>query len=165
MITKQQILDASEQLIFHNGDVKVSLRKIASTIGCAPPSIYYYYANKAAIMQDLWERVMERTLTEVERHIDAQDAILAYGEYWLRHPQQFRIFMMSQDFSISLDRSVNYQKICDHFSAQTNQPSKLIMASLHGILLSISHQHMETNEAQRSMVKMIGQFSFEVEAA
>ncbi len=50
-----EILDAARKLLVQNGYDSLSMRKIASEVGCKAATIYYYYKNKEAIVEALVE--------------------------------------------------------------------------------------------------------------
>lgn len=50
------ILDAAEHLLVEGGPEEVTIRKIASRLDYAPPSLYYYVADKDAVLAGLADR-------------------------------------------------------------------------------------------------------------
>ena len=55
-----EILEATRSLLLEDGLDNISMRKIASRIGCKAPSIYYYFRNKDALIHALIEEGNER---------------------------------------------------------------------------------------------------------
>lgn len=53
---RRVILDAAEHLLVQSGPEEVTIRKIASLLDYAPPSLYYYVADKDAVLAGLAER-------------------------------------------------------------------------------------------------------------
>lgn len=50
------ILDAAEHLLIQGGPEEITIRKIASLLDYAPPSLYYYVADKDAVLAALADR-------------------------------------------------------------------------------------------------------------
>jgi len=50
------ILDAAEHLLIQGGPDQVTIRKIAALLDYAPPSLYYYVADKEAVLDSLAQR-------------------------------------------------------------------------------------------------------------
>ena len=53
---RKTILDAAEHLLVKGGPEEVTIRKIASLLDYAPPSLYYYVADKDAVLAALADR-------------------------------------------------------------------------------------------------------------
>src|SRR5579862_6485384 len=53
---RRTILDAAEHLLIEGGPDEVTIRKIASLLDYAPPSLYYYVADKEAVLAALADR-------------------------------------------------------------------------------------------------------------
>lgn len=94
-ISRQQILDTASHLLQEHGARGVSIRKIASLIPCAPPSIYYYFTNK----EDILDALVEVPLGELIETLDAarldnqdpQRILMAYASFWLEHRSQMSL--------------------------------------------------------------------------
>ena len=144
MISKDAILNACEKLILSN-ESSISMRKIAGQIGCAPPSIYYYYANKAQILQALWERVLEQSQQYVSKSYSQMEAYHLYIQFWLDRPLEFSTFVMDKDHPIDFTLSPDYQTILSRFH-EDDSTAKAIFATAHGVVMYIVHQNL--NDAQ-----------------
>jgi AcrR family transcriptional regulator len=102
---REEILDATERLLVEAGSVKaVSIRDIAETVGCTPPSIYLHFEDKNALVFAVCERIFE-SLENVSRAAresvsDPVEAVRrcgrAYVRFGLEHPEQYRILFMSR---------------------------------------------------------------------
>jgi AcrR family transcriptional regulator len=58
-ITRKKIIEAAIKLIEKSeNDQSFSMRKIATMTKCAPPSIYYYFANKKAITTAVLQEIL-----------------------------------------------------------------------------------------------------------
>jgi AcrR family transcriptional regulator len=53
---RRTILDAAEHLLVQGGPDEVTIRKIAALLDYAPPSLYYYVADKEAVLTALADR-------------------------------------------------------------------------------------------------------------
>ena len=97
-ISRQQILDTASHLLQEHGARGVSIRKIASLIPCAPPSIYYYFTNK----EDILDALVEVPLGELIESLDAarlenqnpQVILMAYARFWLEHRSQMSLLFL-----------------------------------------------------------------------
>jgi AcrR family transcriptional regulator len=91
-------------LIATNDVATLSIRAVASAVGVTPPSIYLHFADR----NDLLFAVCERHAIQLEQAmadaaIGVNDPLerlrlrgLAYLHYGLRHPEHYRILMMSR---------------------------------------------------------------------
>lgn len=97
-ITRELILDCARELLRTNGVKSVSIRRIAEVIPCAPPSIYYYFRNKQAIIEALMvEPIEQLMLTLKEQQGSSNDPlefVMAYASHWLERPDQLRLLLL-----------------------------------------------------------------------
>lgn len=56
------ILRASSELFAEHGFAKTSLREVAAACGCTKPALYYYFANK----DELYQEVISKLIGEME---------------------------------------------------------------------------------------------------
>lgn len=97
-----EILDAARKLLLENGYDNLSMRKIASEVGCKAATIYYYYKNKEAIVEALIEegnRLHYRISKEIaNKHINPLlrfEALLWTSmEFGLNNPAYFEILYL-----------------------------------------------------------------------
>jgi TetR/AcrR family acrAB operon transcriptional repressor len=67
--TRQQILDAAEQVFGCQGVARTSLQEIAQAAGLTRGAVYWHFENKAALFQAMMDRVImpcEGAITELE---------------------------------------------------------------------------------------------------
>jgi AcrR family transcriptional regulator len=57
---KELILNTALSLLAKNGFAKTTLDDIASALGMKKSSLYYYYQNKDALLQDVIDREQQR---------------------------------------------------------------------------------------------------------
>ncbi len=113
--TKQKILEATEAVILRKGYADTSIKDIAEEVDIPRTLVYYYYANKELIMDELSDMIYQRTLTAADEHVDPEqepilnlllkyillfkhivlndvtrDYFLNYGLYVTRGPEQIK---------------------------------------------------------------------------
>ncbi|MCW2899567.1 MAG: transcriptional regulator, TetR family, partial [Streptosporangiaceae bacterium] len=69
-LSEDEILDAALNLVDEGGPTAVSVRGIATRVGVAPNAVYTYFADKAAVVKAL----VERLLGEVNHDVFADRA-------------------------------------------------------------------------------------------
>lgn len=67
---RQEILQAAIEVLAERGFHKTKIRDIAQAAGVADGTIYLYFKNKDELLIQLFEEVMERTLTMFHRTLD-----------------------------------------------------------------------------------------------
>ena len=104
---REAIAAAARRVFLAEGYDSVSLRRLASEVGCTPMAIYTYYDSKLDILRRLWAEVFDAAFSEVER-VSAEPATpalrlkamaCAYVRYWLDHPDHYRLVFMSAGVS------------------------------------------------------------------
>ncbi len=74
---RRQILEQARTLLLAQGYAQVSMRKIATAVGCTPTSIYLYVDSKDALVHSLIEEGMDRLHQQLagvfERNPDSED--------------------------------------------------------------------------------------------
>lgn len=97
-ISRLQILDTASHLLQEHGAQGVSIRKIASLIPCAPPSIYYYFKNKEEILDAMVDapltELIDRLALESGNQADAKSLLLSYADFWLLHRRQMSLLFL-----------------------------------------------------------------------
>ena len=100
---RQEILDAASELFVREGFENVSMRRIADKIEYSPTTIYLYFKDKAALL----EQVCAETFSRLEQRLGKileqpgepverlRRGLLAYIEFGLENPHHYRAtFMM-----------------------------------------------------------------------
>jgi AcrR family transcriptional regulator len=110
---RQEILVAARELFVQEGFANVSMRRIAEKIEYSPTTIYLYFQDKAGLLDCIVEeRLVEllnqlRTLDET-KPIDAVNGLKRglrlYVDYWVAHPQDFRVAYMTDLRELDPDR-------------------------------------------------------------
>lgn len=102
--SREEILDAARQMFVTQSYEAVTIRKLASGIGCAPGTIYLHFADKAEIFDALCAETFSRLsqrLTAIEKDDDDPLECLrrggrAYLGFALEHPGHYMVtFVMA----------------------------------------------------------------------
>jgi len=175
---RQRISSVAKSLFRQEGYAKVSMRKIAKEIGCTPMTLYGYYAGKIDILKSLWGGVFEEVFGDLMTLKSDPDAshylralCLAYVEYWLRHPDHYRLVFMAEgvtqpDVSLFVDNPeivahysiflLSLQKLVpDRTEVDVKQAFDFMLSTLHGIAhnrITISGYEWSSPEDQIAFV-------------
>ncbi|MFO1339121.1 MAG: TetR/AcrR family transcriptional regulator [Burkholderiaceae bacterium] len=101
---RQQVLDASFEIFRHKGLHGLTMRAVAAAVGVSAMALYRYFADKAELVQGLWDYMMQDVHRDMSRAVAAEptprgrlractDAAMAY---WEGHPDQFRLVFMTE---------------------------------------------------------------------
>jgi len=100
---RQEILFAARELFVKEGFANVSMRRIAEKIEYSPTTIYLYFQDKAGLLDCIVEERLRELLAQI-RELDQIPAepvpslkrgLRRYVEYWVAHPQDFRVAYMT----------------------------------------------------------------------
>lgn len=102
---REQIVRTAHELFAAEGYAKVSMRALASRVGCTPMALYLYFPNKLALLRFIWADIFRTVFDLCEAAIDGMSTptkkLLRYWEvwvdYWLRHPQNYEVVFMNRD--------------------------------------------------------------------
>ncbi|MEX2583009.1 MAG: TetR/AcrR family transcriptional regulator [Gemmatimonadota bacterium] len=95
-------LDASRTLLVEEGYDRLSMRKIASAVGCSVSSIYLYFANKDQLVHALidegfqrWYEIVKESAAVPEPPIQRLELhCRRYIEFGLENPEYYEIMYM-----------------------------------------------------------------------
>ena len=101
---RQQVLDAGFEIFRREGLHGLTMRAVAAAVGVSAMALYRYFADKAELVQGLWDYVMQDVHRDMTRAVDAEpttrgrlractDAAMAY---WEGHPDHFRLVFMTE---------------------------------------------------------------------
>lgn len=104
---RARIVAAAGALFQNEGYRAISMRRLASEAGCAPMTLYAYFADKADILRHIWAQVLnalfadlERTAQTVRDPVKRLRAISrGYVDYWLAYPDDYRMVFMTEGVS------------------------------------------------------------------
>lgn len=101
---RQEILSAARELFVKEGFANVSMRRIAEKIEYSPTTIYLYFEDKSGLLDCIVEERLQELCNQLQvlDGAAARDAITSlrvglrkYVDYWLQHPQDFRVAYMT----------------------------------------------------------------------
>jgi len=114
---RREILDATRGLLLQEGIRRLSMRKIASQIGCKAPSIYYHFSNKAALIRALVVEghqilftAMEGALSRCEDPLARMAAyIRTYVRFGLENSEYYEMMFMISHREAGLDARESFR--------------------------------------------------------
>jgi len=148
---REKISASAQRLFQTEGYGHVSMRRIASDIGCSPMTLYKYYDAKIDILRTLWADVFRRVFDQLDA-LDVSDlapreklSLLAvtYVDYWLNHSEHYRLVFMADgvtqpEVSIFIDNPetiTRYQIFANAImDAQTELPPDTLKLKLDGLI-------------------------------
>ena len=107
-----EILSAARELFVKEGFANVSMRRIAERIEYSPTTIYLYFQDKAGLLdciveerlQELVNRLHELDPGPEDPYESLRIGLRKYVDYWVAHPQDFRVAYMSDLRELDPDR-------------------------------------------------------------
>ena len=101
---RRDILDQTRHQLVSKGYANLSMRKIASAIGCSATSIYLYFENKDALFESLVDEGMQWLLDDLQLvltdfadeppSIRLTEVCKRYVAFGLRRPEYYEIMFM-----------------------------------------------------------------------
>ncbi len=99
------VLEMARDLFAKDGFDAVSMRRIASEVGCSPMKLYSYFTDKRELLRLIWEdslgRVLEDLKPLLESSADPDKRLRKFGRayvtYWIEHPEEYRVVFMNED--------------------------------------------------------------------
>ncbi|WIT13570.1 TetR/AcrR family transcriptional regulator [Paucibacter sediminis] len=96
---REQILQAVGRLHLEGGYGAVTMRGVAQAVGISAMSLYRYFPNKSALLEQVWGEVLEASLQEARTRSKAGEAPIqrlrllyaAYVRFWMERPQDFKL--------------------------------------------------------------------------
>jgi AcrR family transcriptional regulator len=73
---RELILQTARELLAKNGFAKTTLDDIANALGMKKPSLYYYYTNKDALLEDVMQREEENFCSMVGEALSKSDTAI-----------------------------------------------------------------------------------------
>ncbi|MBO6899269.1 MAG: TetR/AcrR family transcriptional regulator [Shimia sp.] len=102
----------------------VSMRRLAKEVGCAPMTIYAHFEGKTAILRFLWADVLSDMSRDIEKKLKSvvgarerlRTAAQTFVEYWIIHPDHFRLVFMSNEVTrADVSTFIKDESILAHF--------------------------------------------------
>lgn len=99
---QKAILDEARRVLVTEGYTQLSMRRIASAVGCTATSIYLYFRNKDALIHALIDEGMLQLQGELAGVLERESELSArlegvcrtYVEWGLAHPEFYEVMFM-----------------------------------------------------------------------
>lgn len=73
---RELILTTAREILIKNGYAKTTLDDIAEAIGMKKSSLYYYYTNKEALIEDVMKREQQKFCSMIQTILDKKESAL-----------------------------------------------------------------------------------------
>lgn len=100
---RERIVTVARELFLRDGVAAVSMRNIASEVGCSPMWLYRYFSNKQEILWQVWDVFLGELFVRLEA-VEAEtprarleQIALAGLAYWLEYPERFCMVFLQED--------------------------------------------------------------------
>lgn len=105
------IIQAAQSLFIAEGFPAVSMRKIAAKAGMGTMTLYQYFPSRNAILHHIWADFFKELFARVRADVEEKEgakaklkqACMTYLNYWVEHPDRFRIVFLNEDRAESSD--------------------------------------------------------------
>jgi TetR/AcrR family transcriptional regulator, acrAB operon repressor len=118
--TRQSLVDAALKLFGQRGYSGTTLRLIAEEAGCSRGPIYWHFANKEELFEEILtysQLPLERLVAMYQQSDDPEQAARDFSRQWLRllveddyFRQSFEIFLNKTEFTEALSKTVAREK-------------------------------------------------------
>ena len=178
--SRDEILDAARALFLRQGYDSVTIRKIASEIGCATGTIYLHFADKAEIFKTLCAETFQKLSARLKAiATDDDDPIeclrrgcRCYIAFALEHPGHYQITFLTAStgsgaqpdiLDAGLECFENLRRIVARCIEEgclrinnTDEISQVIWTALHGLVsLQITHCEFPFVEQSRLVERQL----------
>lgn len=115
---RRGILDEARSILLAEGYAQVSMRKIASAVGCTPTSIYLYFDSKDVLFHALIEEGMERLFEQLANAAESDGDVgrrfrrlcRSFLEFGLENPEYYEIMFVVHPDQVARFPSDKYRK-------------------------------------------------------
>ncbi len=147
------ILDAARKLFAEHGYAQVSMRKLATTIGYSPTTIYHHFKDKKELFLCLTEETYRDFLQHINRIITAatsphqalKQILYTLVDMGLQNPNAYRVgFMMESDLWKDHDSHFKHNPLgrtmydrinnCVRKCLPKNTPEEEVLVTAHSVL-------------------------------
>jgi AcrR family transcriptional regulator len=101
---RRAILDATEALLVEEGYERFSMRRLAERCGYTAPTLYHYFADKSALLDELLEERFALLHARLGRVPHSNDPVARFRElvhcfvrFGQEHPTHYRLLMTPRD--------------------------------------------------------------------
>lgn len=155
---RSKIEACAVELFRSEGYAAVSMRRLAKDVGCSPMTLYSYFDSKIDILRALWTQVFDELFAGLEPILSSShepserlEALASgYVEYWLEHPEHYRMVFLSEGVSqpevdVFLDSAETSQRFGAFYelvaqacarelsASETKTRGDYLLSALHGI--------------------------------
>ncbi|WP_369631545.1 MULTISPECIES: TetR/AcrR family transcriptional regulator [unclassified Variovorax] len=108
---RERIAAVARELFLREGVDAVSMRNIASEVGCSPMWLYRYFDNKQEILWHVWDMILDELFDRLGQiktrspRARLEKLALCYLDYWLEYPERFLIVFLQPDLEQGATRS------------------------------------------------------------
>ncbi len=131
---RSKIIGVAKELFINEGVDQVSVRKIAARVGCTPRTLYYYFENKRSLLHFIWVDIFSQLSDFAADHPENAEPInkiklllMAYAQYWLKHPDHFRVVFSIEELNSTPDQDEQANEIImqsQYFTSLFNEIKK-----------------------------------------
>ncbi|MCP4290530.1 MAG: TetR/AcrR family transcriptional regulator [bacterium] len=100
---RREILSAARELFMNEGHTKMSMRKLAKAVNCAPGTLYLYFKDKEHIVAHLIEESFERLMVQMENPPPSTNSLQAlrhsmaiYVQFGIDNPDHYQVAFIVQ---------------------------------------------------------------------
>ena len=102
---RDEVVTIARALFAEAGFQNVTLRTIATKVGCTPMALYLYFPNKLSLLRYIWadifRELFRQTEAEIGRNVSPSNRLRAYAktwvDYWLDHTENYRVVFLNED--------------------------------------------------------------------
>ncbi|MCG8588900.1 MAG: TetR/AcrR family transcriptional regulator [Proteobacteria bacterium] len=101
---RRDILDATEALLVEEGVERFSMRKLAARCGVSAPTLYHYFPDKPALLEELVRARLQVLLGDLRRVELGPDPVAnmralyaAFARFGLANPTHYRLLMTPRE--------------------------------------------------------------------
>ncbi len=175
---RRRILDAARKLLLERGIAQVSIRMIATNVGCSVGAIYTYFENKDILIHSLieegFDRLVNSQLSIEAAVLDPVERLKAlcrnYVHFGLKNPEYYEIM-----FHLNAERMARYpvekyrkarrnleiisraiQENTDLGTVSVSEPflgAHLIWSLLHGLVTLIQFERIDRKIDRESLIE------------
>ena len=183
---RTSILGAARHLIVTNGHRDVSMRDIASDVGCSVSSLYLYFANRDALIHTLidegFQRWYDEQLALTERHPEPwarlEATARAYVAFGLENPEYYEIMYLFHPQSMERLPKELYRRArrgfdlmsatllaCAPAGARDEGEARLLTASLwatlHGVVATLLTARLDARISREHYIERAVTFALD----
>ncbi|MBN6888107.1 AcrR family transcriptional regulator [Cytobacillus horneckiae] len=108
VLTKEEIVNAARHQFIAKGFEKVTMRGVASQLGCSHGALYYHFKNKIELFYAVVEKDFEhlnQLLKEIinstkENHQKLLDILICFMKFGLNHQKQYEFMFMMKNAEV-----------------------------------------------------------------